>query len=89
MQVITDEISKTMEFFKSHFANKTPAKIYITGDGAILIGLPEYLQEKLGLPVERFDPLKVLDADKEIKSQIESISGTGYSVAIGLALKAE
>ena len=89
MKVIMAEVSKTLNFFKSHFTTSIPKKIYIIGDGALLIGLPEYLSKGLGLPTERFNPFPLLETDKSMKKAITSISGTGYSVAIGLALKAE
>ncbi len=89
MQVIIGEISKTLNFFKSHFQTSIPKKIYIVGDGAVLLGLPEYLSPKLGIPVERFDPLKSLELDRKMQESLGNKSGIGYTVAIGLALKAE
>ncbi|MBN1916203.1 type IV pilus assembly protein PilM [Candidatus Dojkabacteria bacterium] len=89
MQVIVSEITKTLNFFRAHFQANSPKKIYIVGDGAILIGLPEYLSSKLGLLTERFDPLSNLEKDKKVEESLKSVSGIGYTVAVGLALKAE
>jgi type IV pilus assembly protein PilM len=89
MQVIVAEISKTLNFFKFHFQASTPKKIALVGDGALLTGLPEYLTSKLNIPVERYDALKVLDMDKDLKQELVNVAGIGYNVAIGLALKNE
>ena len=89
MQVIVSEVSKTLNFFKSHFQTSIPKKILIVGDGSMLIGLPEYLTAKLSMPVEKFDPLKSLEMDKKLAESVKAVSGTGYTVAVGLALKSE
>ena len=89
VQVIVSEVSKTLNFFKSHFQTNVPKKVYLVGDGSILIGLPEYLSSKLGLPVERFDPLKSLVVDKKMQENVGGLAGIGYTVSIGLALKSE
>jgi len=62
-------------------------RVYLAGGGAALDGLPEYLSAGLSVPVERFDPFRVVDvsalspeaADRLEDYKLEAV------VALGLA----
>lgn len=58
--------------------------IWLTGGGATLAAIDEYLSEKLALTVEVLDPLDLLVG--KVKGQIESEACT-FSVAAGLAIR--
>lgn len=89
MQVITIEITKTMDFFKSRFVNMVPQKIYLCGDGAKLPGLSNYLKKLFNLECELVSPFSNVKLDDKQKKEIEGYSEVGYTVAMGLALKTE
>ena len=58
--------------------------VWLTGGGATLAAIDEYLSEKLDLPVEVLDPLKLLQGKVKNKSELEACT---FSVAIGLAIR--
>jgi len=89
MKIITNEINKTINYFKEHLRENTPTQIYIVGDGARLPGLAEYLVQSLGIPAVVNDPVLSLRIDDKLRAEITQMSTVGFSVALGLALKTE
>ncbi len=84
-------INSSIQFAKTQLADKDLVidKIYISGGGARLKGLPEYLQSSLKVPVEALDPFKNVDtsfmADVEEFKQLP----TDLACPLGLAQLAE
>ncbi len=89
MKIITNEINKTINYFKEHLREDTPTQIFIVGDGANLPGLAQYLSQSLGIPAAVNDPILSLKMDDKLRTEIAQISTVGFSVALGLALKTE
>ena len=85
LDVIVIEITKAIDFAHSHLNKQEIARIIITGGGAHLPGLSEYLVEKTSLEVALGDPW--VDFVKE--GLVLKLPGQGsfYSVATGLALR--
>ena len=89
MTDLTEQIEKRIDYYQSHapldhlpIEKRKIKKIILTGRGANLKGLKEYLSQRLKLEVEIAHPLSNIQ-DSPISLQ-ESL---GYSTAIGLALR--
>lgn len=88
----TDELISGIELAFSYF--KTQAKIdnvewlVLSGGGALIPYLPEFLQSKLGVPLEIANPLRNVDYDPELFQylQPEKIAPL-LSVPVGLAMR--
>ena len=84
---LSQQIKKTITFFETHEQKFSPRekvqKIIISGGGANLKGLREFLELQLGLPVEFGNPLSNISLFKEIPFSFEEL--IGLSTAIGLA----
>jgi hypothetical protein len=64
-----------------------PARLVLMGSGAMLRGLPEYLESSLALPVELFDPIPSVDLSalpEAAASALRQDQG-GIAVTLGLA----
>ncbi len=65
-------------------------RVLLCGGGAALRGLPKYLAAGLSVPVELFDPFRVVDTSKlapEVRDELEQ-NRLGAVVALGLAATA-
>ena len=64
-----------------------PSKLVLMGSGALLKGLPEYLESSLSLPVELFDPVASLDLSLLPEKTAEALRQDqgGMAVTLGLA----
>lgn len=89
MQIIINEINKTINYFRAHLQESTPKKIFVVGDGAKLPGLAAYLGKFLGIECQLLDPVSQLEVSSGIKAEVAQLSTIGFTVAVGLALKTE
>jgi len=87
VQIIVDEVSRTLNFFRTHLQDSIPEKILLVGDGAKLPGLSDYLGGKIGMGVALANPIQKLDVSKSIQNEVKESDLVGYTVAVGLGLK--
>lgn len=88
----TEELSSGIELAFSYFKSQTKLDridwIVLSGGGALVPYLPEYLQSKLGVPLELANPLRNIDYDPELFQylQPEKIAPL-LTVSVGLAMR--
>lgn len=89
---IVDEIKYTIDFFKNQLScldggkEEKIEKIILTGGGALLNYLPEYLQSQLGRKVYVGDPWARVIYPQDLKPVFQEI-GPKLSVPVGLAMR--
>ena len=88
----TEEMISGLELAFSYF--KTQAKVdkidgmVLSGGGALTPYLPEYLQSKLGIPLEILNPLRNIDYDPEMFQYLEPEKiAPLLTVPVGLAMR--
>jgi len=82
---IVDEIKYSLNLYRNQ-DQKNIEKIILTGGSSLLLNLPEYLTNLLGLRVFLGDPWARVIYPEELKPVLDEI-GARYSVAIGLAMR--
>lgn len=82
---IVSEIEYMLDFFNMSNQGKVE-KIILSGGGSMLVGLPEYLSEKLNLQVIVGDPFSRIVYAEELRPVINEV-GPKLAVAVGLALR--
>lgn len=87
MQIIVDEMVRTLNFFRTHLPDSIPDEILLVGDGAKLKKLDEYLKQKIGVNVTLANPFAKLEVSDDVKNEFKQQDMVGFSVAIGLGLK--
>lgn len=85
---ILNEIRRSIQFYENQPKGKPVQKIVLGGGTARLKGLPEYLSQQIGLPVEIINPIRRIsiegrDADSSFIEKNKEI----LAVGIGLALR--
>jgi type IV pilus assembly protein PilM len=88
LESIMLEVSRGIEFYKNKTLATAPTEYLLTGDGALLPGLAEYISKALNVNASIANPWTNISVDQKFKDII-SKSGPSYSIAIGLALKDE
>ncbi len=84
------EISKTFDFFRAtaEDSNAAVQKIFISGGGSKLKGLPEFLSNRFEIPVERLDPFRRIKVDaRRFDPDYMREVVPEMAVAVGLALR--
>lgn len=88
----TDELISGLELAFSYFKSQTKVEgidwIVLSGGGALVPYLPEFLQSKLSIPLEISNPLRNVDYDPELFQYLhpEKIAPL-LTVSVGLAMR--
>jgi len=85
LEPIVTEIQYMLDFFRSQ-NNGEVEKIILSGGGALLLNLTEYLSKRLNLQVIIGDPWSRVNYSPELKPILSEI-GPKLAVAIGLAMR--
>lgn len=85
---LTAEIQRTNTLFRSQHGGSAPQKILLAGGTASLPYLREFLEEKLGVPVEFFNPLQRISLGKGI--DVDALGREAHQLGelVGLGLRA-
>lgn len=85
IETISGEILRAVEFAGSRMPSAPVSRVVVTGGGAFLPGLSEFLVQRTGLEISIGDPWSYFEKNKLVMSL--SGQGSTYSVATGLALR--
>lgn len=91
VSVIRDEVLTRLEYWQTHArieGGQAPVtRAILVGGNATVLGLPEYLEASLKLPVQLGDTFANLASPKTWKPSITRTQSLAYGTAIGLALR--
>lgn len=82
---IISETQKALSYFQ-HKSGGTVEKIILAGGSALIAGLPEYIEEKMGIPTEMGNPFKKI-RNLEKFAEGEEVSPVVFSNVVGLVLR--
>ncbi|MEN8774276.1 MAG: Amuc_1101 family PilM-like pilus complex protein [Akkermansiaceae bacterium] len=85
---LTAEVQRTNTLFRSQQGGNAPQKVLLAGGTANLPYLREFLEEKLSLPVESFNPLQRISVGKGV--DVDAIGQEAHQLGelVGLSLRA-
>lgn len=85
---LTAEIQRTNTLFRSQQGGRAPQKVLLAGGTANLPYLREFLEEKLNLPVEIFNPLQRISVGKGV--DVDALAREAHQLGelVGLGLRA-
>lgn len=84
---LPSEISRTTNFYRSQHSGNAPTKVLLAGAGASLPYFKEFIEEKLNLPVEYFNPFRRVQIGGGVDpAQISPVAHTMGEI-VGLAIK--
>jgi type IV pilus assembly protein PilM len=81
------QVMRTITFYRSQQGGAQPRRVFITGGGALLGNMISFLNEKLKLPVEVFNPLRGVQLDRSLKSDVATADAPFLGELVGLALR--
>ena len=82
------EITRSISFYRSQQAGAAPERVYLCGGGTKLPLMLEFWEEKLGIPVELFNPLRCIGLSEGKNSAQLAEAGPMLGEHVGLALQA-
>ncbi|KKT29536.1 MAG: Type IV pilus assembly protein PilM [Candidatus Azambacteria bacterium GW2011_GWC2_45_7b] len=86
---IREEVGKYIKYWQTHSESKeAPAKLFLSGGDANLLGLAAYLQQELNIPVQLADPWANVSFPKNYLPDLERQDAIRFVASIGLSLAA-
>lgn len=94
LESLKDQIQNYLTFFETHPSShilpsdsKKISKIVLTGGGACLWGITDWLNQEIGLSVSLANPLSKIKVRPHSKTKLSLEESLPYTTAIGLALR--
>ena len=87
-ETLSQEVQRSLDFFSATSADEKVHKLYITGGVSKSAQVREALEQRLGIPVEIFDPFRDIIIDQKV-FDLDYINSVGplFSVVVGLAMR--
>jgi type IV pilus assembly protein PilM len=83
-----DELSRTIDFFRSSFKVDRLDRVLLAGGGAMVSGVLDVLGDRLRVSVDRFNPFQMMDMDnRSVDPGAVRDLGSAAAVVVGLALR--
>ncbi|TDU68164.1 type IV pilus assembly protein PilM [Prosthecobacter fusiformis] len=81
------EIMRTINYYRTQQGGSQPKRVFVCGGGALLGNMTLFLEEKLKLPVEIFNPLRGVQMDRGVNADEVSHDAPFFAELVGLALR--
>ncbi|MBQ6472610.1 MAG: pilus assembly protein PilM [Victivallales bacterium] len=81
------EITRTINVYRAQQKGSKPSKLYITGGSSIFTYTDTFFNEKLGIPVEYFNPFQCVQLQPSVDRQRLMEVGHMFSECIGIGLR--
>jgi len=83
-----DELTRTLDFFKSSFKVDRLDRVLVCGGGSMIHGLLDVLGDRLRVSVDRFNPFQLIEVDGRTEDPVTVREiGGGAAVVVGLAMR--
>ena len=81
------DINRSINVYRSQQRGKQPTKLYLTGGSSIIKNTPDFFSKKLNIPVEYFNPFRVVKLSSTIdKGELADVAHT-ITGTVGLGLR--
>lgn len=88
MQELATEIARSLEYYRSRYDGAVVDKVVLVGGSARIEGLATYMEQELGLTVDRGNPLAKLEIrNARLTNEDLNRDAPLLAVAVGLALR--
>ena len=88
VQLMAEDVQRSIEYHYSQPGAQDVARVYISGEGALVSGLESYVGELLGVPTHRANPLQKLAANRSnVPDEQLRVMEPVLAVALGLAIE--
>jgi len=82
------QINQTLQFWQKQQGGSNPVRVFLHGGATIMPYLPEFLAEKLSVPIEYFNPFVGVEIDQDTVdiAELEKV-GHAFGQIVGLAIR--
>jgi type IV pilus assembly protein PilM len=88
LQDLLQEIQRSVGYYKSQVGDIKFTRLYLLGNGSRIIGIKKFLEEHLGIPVERLHSIKNLRINRDVNLKLLQSDLPAFGTAIGCGIQA-
>lgn len=81
------QMNQTLQFFRGQQGGSAPKRLFLSGGGSSLPYTKEFFEEKLGVEVDYFNPLKAVELEEGLDLDTLSVTAHTLGQTVGLALR--
>ncbi len=88
VQVMAEDVQRSVEYHYSQPGAQEVSQVFVSGEGALVEGLDNYVGELLGIPAHRGSPLQKLAANRSnVSDEQLRVMEPVIAIALGLAIE--
>tara|TARA_B100001123_G_C15300152_1_gene1020743 strand:+ start:386 stop:2407 length:2022 start_codon:yes stop_codon:yes gene_type:complete len=87
MTRLHQQVSQTIQYYRSQQGGLAPQQIYLAGGGSSLIYTAEFFIEKFNLSVEFFNPFRNIEVGQDVEKQVLATNAHWLGELSGLGLR--
>ena len=88
LQDLLQEIQRSIGYYKSQVGDIKFTRLYLLGNGSRIIGIKKFLEDHLGMPVERLQSIKNLRINRDVNLKLLQSDLPAFGTAIGCGIQA-
>ena len=81
------QVAQTVQFYRAQQGGTAPQRMYLAGGGALLHYTANFFHDKLGLPVEYFNPFRNVTVGPDVDAEKLSQVAHGFGEVVGMGLR--
>jgi type IV pilus assembly protein PilM len=88
LQELVQEVHRSIGFYRSQAGEVKFTKCYLLGNGSRVIGIKKFLEEHLGMPVDRVASIGRLRVSRDVNVKLLQTELSAFGTALGLGIQA-
>jgi len=88
LKELVGEIHRSIGFYRSQHGEVNFTKLYLLGNGSKVIGIKKFLEESLGLPVERVQTINHFRVSRDVNLRLLQAHLPAFAATLGCGLQA-
>jgi type IV pilus assembly protein PilM len=81
------QLNQTIQFYRAQHGGSAPGRLFLSGGASIMPYTSQFFAEKLGLPVEYFNPFRNVQIDPSINLDELAAVAHSFGEVVGLGLR--
>ena len=81
------QVNQTIQFYRGQQGGSAPQRLYLSGGGSIMTYAGQFFAEKLGVPVDYFNPFRNIQIDETLNLEELSKVAHLFGEVVGLGLR--
>lgn len=81
------QVNQTIQFFRGQQGGSAPQRLFLSGGASIMPYTAQFFAEKLNLPVDYFNPFRIIELDPSLDLEELSKHAHSFGEVVGLGLR--